>query len=197
MRTPDEHFRDYRDSIRNEILRLSNYYNHFKHLTDLTQSHLDELNQAPCFFLATMEAFFSSAIIWAAKLLDTRSQKGIYNFISFSMANKKIFKDSPINVAEIDALKLKLSNLSSTNNIKTRRDKYHAHFDNVFFFDQKLLVSEAPILWGDFEEIISVLSEIFNYFSSHYDGMISSMEYLNNNDIDIILSKVKKKSILP
>jgi len=193
LKTPDEHFRLYRDSIRNEILKLSTYYKHFKHLTDLTNTYLDELNQAPCFFKATMEAFFSSTILWAAKLLDTNSQKGIHNFVSFSMANTKIFTYSAINKTEVNDLMLKLSNLPSTSNIKTRRDKYHAHFDTKYFFDQSKLDIEAPILWGDFEEIISVLTDIYNYFSSRYDGMNTSMEYLNINDIDGLLSKVKSR----
>ena len=77
--------------------------------------------------------------------------------------------------------------LSLINSVKTRRDKFHAHFDKKYFFDRDQISKDAPIAWSDIEELKEIMKDIINTYSAAYDSKRYDLQFFDSYDIDYIL----------
>jgi hypothetical protein len=198
-------FKQYREHLKNEIQRLSIYVYLYKHLHERKQDRLAEMNLAPCFFGTVLDSLFSCIIHWVHNLIDSKSQRGFIDFLkfvenncdTFSISNLQkrrnypdnhwVLKREPITSESIASDRQKLLGLQSLQSIKTRRDKFHAHFDKAYAFERSQLSKDAPIRWCDLDEIIETMKDVFNTYSTAYDGTSYSIEPMNISDVDYIL----------
>ncbi len=198
-------FEQYREHLETETSRLSTYIHLYKHLYERKQDRLDEMNLAPCFFQTVISSLFSVIILWVHNLLDPEAQRGFISFLSFVENNREAFsisnlkqrrnypdghwmlKRDPITFESIESDRQKLLSIHSLSSFKTRRDKFHAHFDKTYAFKRSQISKDAPIKWSDLDQVIETLKDILNKYSSAYDGKIYSMEPINISDVDYIL----------
>jgi len=93
-------------------------------------------------------------------------------------------------ISSVDEDIKRIEEITSIASIRTRRDKFHAHFDSDFFFNRKALQKTAPIFWDELEIILETIKKIVNKYSADYDGNLFLYKPLNINDVDIILDRL-------
>ncbi|MFZ5585091.1 MAG: hypothetical protein ACOZHQ_04085 [Thermodesulfobacteriota bacterium] len=205
-------FENYRQALREEAARLTSYIAVYRKLIELQQTRIDEMNIAPAFFQIVIDSLHSSIIIWSEKLLNKNSQRGLYNFLTFCGNNLNLFSISelqrrreypddhwmldrePITIEDVNNDKQRIANLAALKYLKLRRDKVHAHFDKEYFFNKIKISIDAPIKWSDLTEIIQVMEETINLYSSSYDGNLFSLHAINNTDIELLLDRLHSAS---
>ena len=203
-------FEQYREHLKEETTRLATYIHLYKHLHERKKDRLDEMNLAPCFFKTVIRSLFSVIIIWVNNLLDPKTQRGFFNFLSFVENNLETFSISslqerrnypdghwmlerdPITFESVESDRQKLLSIQSLSSFKTRRDKFHAHFDKNYAFQRSQISKGAPIKWSDFDKVIETMKDILNNYSADYDGQLYSIEPMNISDVDYILNILYK-----
>ncbi|MBI3937632.1 MAG: hypothetical protein HY323_11705 [Betaproteobacteria bacterium] len=201
-------FETYRQWLEYEAGRLTSYIKLYRRLHERRTDRLDEMNIAPAFFSVTTDALFSAIVLWVDKLFDEHSERGFFNFLTFVEYNREMLSIAelqrrkgypnghwmldrlPITLEVVNEDRARLKNLACLAAFKLRRDKFHAHFDKDYFFDRERFSKEAPITWGEAEELIKVMAEIINHYSSAYDGRLFSLEPININDLDHLLNRL-------
>ena len=101
-----------------------------------------------------------------------------------------MLKREPVTIETIKEDKKRIEGLLCLKNFKTRRNKFYAHFDEDYFFDPERLADDAPLTWGDFNNVIELLSEIIDCYSSAYDGQLFPLKPTNINDVDYLLDRL-------
>ncbi|MGA2914730.1 MAG: hypothetical protein ABSE89_01755 [Sedimentisphaerales bacterium] len=198
-------FEQYREHLHDEVSRLSTYVFLYKHLHQRKQSRLDEMNIAPCFFQSVFESLYSNIILWVNNLLCPKADRGFFDFLIFIENNLQIFtvvclqkrqnypnghwmlNRSPITIQTIKSDQDKITNLKSLKNFKTRRNKYHAHFDKKYAFEKHKIKNDAPIRWTDLDDSISIMKDILNTYSAAYDGKVYTCRPMTVDDVDYLL----------
>lgn len=61
-------FEEYRDAFKREIGRLLSIIYLYRHIHEKKSDRLDAMNIAPAFFGCSLDAFFTSIVIWTHKL---------------------------------------------------------------------------------------------------------------------------------
>jgi|GEM_PF-1097728 len=204
-------FEEYREYLRQEAIRLASYILLYRRLHELRSERLSEMIIAPAFFEVVIDALFSVIVIWVDKMFSEKSERGVWNFLTFCEHNRNILEikelkhrrnyadghrmlrnHEPITHQTIQDDKKRISKLESLPSFKLRRDKFYAHFDKEYFFDRKKLSEDAPLKWSDLEEILKTMAEIINTYSIAYDGSQHILEPININDIEHILNILHK-----
>lgn len=210
----EKRFERYRDNLRREVGLLADYVNLFRRLHERSGSYRFEINSAPTFFSLVTKSVFSTIILWADKLLDEKGQRGIFDFLKFIEANTGVFsieklkrrrnfpdshwllerrrKEGEITASQVARHRGRLSKLRCLKSLRTRRDKYHAHFDKKYFFDLDRLGLDAPIALKDFENAVKALWTVVNKYSAAYDGKSYEPTSANINDLDHILYAIRE-----
>jgi hypothetical protein len=207
----EKYFEIYRDALRFEAQRLVSYMSIYRNLHERRKDRLNEMNISPAFYQVILDALFTSIVLWTDKLFGEKSERGFVNFLKFSEINHNIFEISelkrrnnysdkhwmldrePITLNTIRADMEQLSKIEALPSFKTRRDKFHAHFDKEYFFDRKKISDDAPLKWGDLKEIEETMSSIINRYSTAYDGNIFSIKPTNINDVNRTLNMLHSK----
>lgn len=210
----ERRFEQYRDNLRREVGFLADYVHLFRAIQKLKKKYVFEINYAPAFFSLIIKSVFSTIILWADKLLDERGQRGIFDFLRFVEASIGIFeiealkcrrnfpddhwvlrerrKDGELTVKHVAKDKERLRKLRCLQNTKTRRDKYHAHFDRKYFFDLHSLDRDAPVAIRDLGNAVRALWSILNKYSAAYDGMLYTRTSANITDVEHILRHLRE-----
>lgn len=208
-----EQFSNYRHYLGLEVMRLSGFVSVYLQIQERKKDQLAVLNLAPAFFQTVEGSLFSSIILWVDKLLDEHGQRGLFNFLTFVEENRKwlsvkelqlrkgypdghwMLKDrSEITLESIEADRERIRALNGLKNIRIRRDKFHGHFDKKYFFKREKIAEDAPILSEEMNQIISTIGEIINGYSADFDGALRSWDWINAGDLDILLSRARKKT---
>ena len=197
-------FEEYREHLKDEIVRFISYFELYRTLHDRKSDRINEINIAPAFFQITMDSLYSVIIICTDKLLSSKSERGLWNFLSFIENNRKIldvaelkrrrgFPDNhwmldrdPITFQTIEKDRESILNLESLESVKLRRDKFHAHFDKEYFFNREKLGKDAPLTWPDFDKIFDLMKGILNKYSASYDGNTYHLIPFNVSDVELI-----------
>jgi len=205
----ESHFEKYRKYLFDELGRLASYVRLYRRLNERKADRLKEMNIAPAFFSTTIDALFSAIVLWVDKLFGDRSERGLLNFLSFVEHNRKIFdikelqrrKNYPddhwmlqnresVTFASIQQDRKRIAEFKPLKSFKLRRDKFQAHFDKEYFFDRNKLHKDAPLTWGDLEQVIQLGKEILNSYSADYDGNTHAVEPINAGDVDHLLNRL-------
>lgn len=204
----EKKFENYRLFLKEEAALLASFVALYRRLHERRADRLIEMNIAPAFFGVVIEALVSCIILWVGKLLDKHGERGIFNFLTFiehnidifeieqlkrrlmNPAAQWIFEKEAITLERIDEDRNIIQSLSGLQSFKTRRNKFYAHFDKNYFFDRERLAEEAPLTWGDLQKVIDIISEIFNRYSSAYDGQLFVLRPDNINDLDQLLDRL-------
>ena len=101
-------------------------------------------------------------------------------------------KEGEITIKKIAKDRDRLKTLGCLKSLRTRRDRYYAHFDKKYFFDLERLARETPIALKDFEGAVNVLWEIVTKYSAAYDSKSFEMTSSNINDLDHILYALRE-----
>lgn len=203
-------FEEYRVYLQQEITRVASYARLYRRLYDRRTDRLAEMNLAPAFFSVVTDALFQAIVLWTDKLFDEKSERGLWNFLTFCENNRKILEVSelkrrnnyqdghwmlnrkPITFQSIKEDKERIRNLPSLRSFKLRRDKFIAHFDKDYFFKIEKLSDDAPLIWDDFENAVKIMADIINTYSSAYDGNLYVVEPVNITDIDRLLDRLHR-----
>jgi hypothetical protein len=164
------------------------------------------MNLAFGFFGVVFNALFSCLILWVNNLLEPRGERSFFNFLAFAENNLEVFALSrlqerrgypdghwmlqqydPITFESIKSDRNKLKRIKSLPHFRTRRDKFHAHFDKDYAFDKKKIASDAPLNWSDLDEVVTVLGDILNRYSAAYDGVVYALKDMRIHDVDTVL----------
>jgi len=206
----EKEFREYRQYLSQEITTLASWIAIFRRLHTRRADRLDEMNIAPCFFGTVLDALYSGIILWVDKLLGDRSERGLLDFLSFVKKNIELFKVSELKRRKgcpagywllrreeitretVEEDEHRIGNMRCLNSVKTRRDKYHAHFDKKYFFDRKQLTQAAPLKFGDLKGIVATVQEVLNKYSSQFDGEEYRIEPVDVNDVDYVLDSLAR-----
>ena len=201
---------DYRSYLIEEACRLASYIALYRRLKERRADRTSEMNLAPAFFSLVFDALNSAIIHQVNNLFDDKAECGIFNFLKFIENNRDIFRrdrlecrvkhpdaqwiseKKPITFKMIQEDRKSIRNLDCLQSVKTRRDKYYAHFDKKYFFDRDRLEGDAPITWRDFNQVLALLEEIINRYSSSYDGQLFPLEPTNIKDVDYLLDRLHK-----
>ncbi len=97
-----------------------------------------------------------------------------------------------ITIKKIAKDRERLKKLGCLKSLRTRRDKYHAHFDKKYFFDPKRLAGKAPIAQKDLEVAVKALWKIVNKYTAAYDAKSFEETSSNINDLDHILYALRE-----
>jgi len=205
----EQKFEQYREYLHQEATRLASYIALYRRLHDLRAERFDEMNIAPAFFQVVIDALFSVIVLWAYKMFDEKSERGLANFLKFCEYNLEIFelkelqrrrkypdghwmlKDrKPVTIETINEDRERIRKLESLPSFKLRRDKFHAHFDKKYFFDRKKVVKEAPLKWSDLTQLVEAMKNIINGYSADYDGTLYALEPINVTDVDYLLDRL-------
>jgi hypothetical protein len=210
MRDAEQRFEEYREYLRQELVRLATYIKLYRCLYDRRRDRLDEMYVAPAFFQTTTDALFTAIILWVDKLLGNRSERGLVDFLKFVERNRRIFdikelqrrreypddhwmlRRDPITLDTVCNHREAMQNMSCLNSFKLRRDKFHAHFDKDYFFDRKRINEEAPIEWKDLDKVLEVSTDILNTYSPAYDGNLYEIEPVNAADVEVVLDIIRR-----
>lgn len=203
-------FEEYREYLGKEVTRLVSNIEIFRRLHHRRVDRLEEMNLAPAFFGTVTDAIFSEIVIWADKLFDDRGERGLFNFLQFIENNQGIFsvfelkrrrnypvghwmlKRDPIDSSKIQEHREKLKNYNGRKAIEILRDKYYGHFDRKYFFDRDLLKKDGELQWNEFDEMVEILDDIMNYYSTAFDGNAYQFKPMNIEDIDGLLDILHK-----
>lgn len=206
----EKYFKKYLVNLHHECQRLTSYIKLYRHLHERQADRLDEMNLAPAFFQTILSSLFTSLIIWTHNLFDEKSDKGFVNFLNFIKDHIKLFEISelqrrkkyknghwmlnrtPITLKIINAHKRKIKGVETFESIKTRRDKFHAHFDKKYFNNRDRIEKDAPLKWKELDIIVELMDDILNTYSKAFDGETYALGVLNIFDIDKILDILKK-----
>jgi len=207
---PEQRFEEYRKFLTNEAQRLAGYMAVYRTLQQRRDDRLEEMNIAPAFFSTVIDALFSVIILWTDKMFDERSKRGFVNFLTFCEHNHRIFTvkelqrrqcypddhwmlhdRADVSYQMIQDHRQKLQQLKCLPSIRTRRDKFHAHFDTEYFFDRKKISADAPLTYNDLQEIRDTMTEVINAYSASYDGQLFALESLNITDVDTLLNRLR------
>lgn len=210
----EKRFEEYRDNLRREVGLLADYVHLFREIQKLKKRYVFEINYAPAFFALITKSIFSTIILWADKLFDEKGQRGIFDFLRFVEASVDIFaiealkcrrnfpddhwvlrerrKEGELTIKHVAKDKDRLRNLKCLQSTKTRRDKYHAHFDKKYFFDLNRLDRDAPVAIRDLGNAVRALWSILNKYSAAYDGKWYPSTAANINDIEHILRHLRE-----
>ena len=207
----EQHFSIYRKYLREEIHRFRDCVAIYRQVQERKTDQLKVINQAPAFFRVVESALFTSIVMWGDKLFDEEGERGLFNFLTFIENNRKwlttkelqlrkgshkshTMLDNRINITakSIEQDRQKIRSLEALKSFRTRRDKFHGHFDKKYFFDREKLQSEAPIKWIDLEEAGNVMGTILNDYSADFDGVSFVWDTLNINDFEVLLGNAKR-----
>jgi hypothetical protein len=152
-----------------------------------------------------------SVVLWIDKLFAEDSQRGVHNFLGWIEQHQRLFS--------VDALKRRralpddhwlleralsvthktvkkdrsaIASFEALKSFRTRRDKFHAHFDRRYFDDRKRIAQEAPLKWSDLDKAMELFKDILNRYSAAYDGGVFHIEPLNVNDLNDLLDYVRR-----
>ena len=207
----DQHFSDYRKYLREEIHRFRECVAVYRQIQECKTDNLEALNQAPAFFGVVEGALFTSIVLWGDKLFDEKGERGLFNFLTFVENNRKWLATAelqrrrgypddhwmlegrvPITFESIERDRQKIRSLESLKSFRIRRDKFHGHFDKVYFFDRQRLPAEAPLRWVDLEEAGNVMGTMLNDYSVDFDGSSFAWDTLNIEDLDDLLQNAER-----
>jgi AbiU2 len=206
----EKQFEAYRHHLNYEATRLACYVAVYRRLYERRNDRLREMNLAPAFFSTVTNALLSAIILWTDKLFDEKGQRGIFDFLAFveselgmlaieQLKRRKNYPDGHwmldrdiITLQRVNADRERIKSLDCLRSFAIRRDKFHAHFDKEYFFNRHRLEDEAPLVWGDFEKVIEVLSDIINHYSTAYDGNVFVLTPQNINDLDDLLNQLHR-----
>lgn len=205
----EQHFTDYRKYLRDEIHRFIDSVAVYRQIQECKLDRLDEINLAPAFFKVVEDALFTKIILWADKLFDEEGDRGFFNFLTFVEYNRKwlavvelkrrrsypdghwMLEDRvPITFESIQADRALIRELNALKSFRSRRDKYHGHFDKDYFFDRNRLDADAPLKWIDLQEAGQVMDRILNNYSVEFDGTSYCWDTLNIDDLDVLMHHV-------
>ena len=205
----ENHFEEYRKVLVQELSRLATYVRLYRRLHERRTDRLNEMNIAPAFFLTTIDALFSAIVLWVDKLFGERSERGLVNLLIFIEQHRDIFHikelqrrksyphehwmlqdRKPVTIDSIQADRTRIAEFKPLASFKLRRDKYQAHFDKEYFFDRAKLKEDAPLTWGDLEQVVQLGKDILNAYSADYDGNLHSIEPINAADVDQLLDQL-------
>ncbi len=163
------------------------------------------MNIAPAFFQTILNSLFTCIINWTHNLFSTKSERGLFNFLVFiennlallsieELKRRNQYPDNhwmlereQISYKTIKSHRDQIDSISSLDSVKTRRDKFHAHFDKDYFFERNKISEDAPITWEDLEKIKETMKDIINTYSAAYDGNVYDLQVVNSYDIDNVL----------
>ncbi len=204
-------FKNYLKDLHGEAQRLTSYIEIYRHLHEKTSDRLDEINLAPAFFGTVLDSLFTGIVLWTHNLFDEKSDKGFVNFLNFikrhinileiqKLKERKNYSDdhwvledrNPITLKTIKSHIDKINKLFVFKSIKIRRDKFHAHFDAGYFHDRAKISTDAPLIWNNLDDIIDLMDDIINTYSTAFDGEIYTLGIMNIFDIDIVLDILKE-----
>lgn len=214
----EKRFEKYRDNLRREVGLVADCVDLFRRLHKRKNSYRFEIDAAPAFFTLVTKSVFSTIILWADKLLDEKGQekgqRGIFHFLKFIEANTGVFsieklkcrrsfpdnhwvlqgrrREGEITAKQVEKDRKRLANLRCLKSLRTRRDKYHAHFDKKYFFNIERLDRDAPIVLRDFGNAVRTLWAIVNKYSAAYDGKNYESTSTNIGDLDHVLHALRK-----
>jgi len=207
----EKEFEQYREALKNEIIRFASFLYLFKRINERSKDRIDEINIAPAFFQTVLNSLSIASIIWVDKLCSTKSERGLYDFLTYVEKNVEIFSDEnwikrrtlikadpdkyfnrEISNDIIKQDKSTIESLPKKAEIKKIRDKTIAHSDKEFFYDIEKIKVEANIHVDEIISTLDVLRSIYNRYSVGYDGVNSSLKPININDIDQLLDIVHK-----
>lgn len=206
----EKKFEEYRASLVFEAQRLVSYIRLYCHLHERMQDRRSEMNIARGFFQVTLDALLAGIVLWVDKLFSRKSERGFCNFLSFIENNHRMFniselqrrKNYPnshwilnrplITFETIQEDRRKIEKIESLPSFKLRRDRFYAHFDKKYFFNKTKLTEDGPLKWKDLEQIINVMADILDEYSTSYDGQHYPLEPINIKDVDHLLDFLHK-----
>ena len=205
----ENHFEEYRKLLVEELSKLASYVRLYRRLHERRADRLNEMNIAPAFFLTTIDALFSAIVLWVDKLFGERSERGLVNLLNFIEQHRDIFhikelqrrksysddhwmlkNREPVTIESIQADRTRIAEFKPLASFKLRRDKYHAHFHKEYFLARTKLQEDAPLTWGDLEQVVQLGKEILNAYSADYDGNLHAIEPINAADVDHLLDQL-------
>jgi hypothetical protein len=204
--TDEQAFELYRESLRQEGVRLACFIRVYRLLYERRADRLKEMNIAPGFFQTVADALFSAIVLWIDKLFAEDSQRGLHNLLNWIEQHHRIFsiealKDrralpdghwlveraQGIHFKTIQKDRSSITSFAALTSFRLRRDKFHAHFDKRYFDDRQKIAEEAPLKWADLDQAIELFKDILNRYSGAYDGEVFHIEPLNANDLNYLL----------
>lgn len=207
----DHRFSQYRQHLGEEVARLHSYASVFLGIQERKTDYLEEINLAPAFFQVTESALFSGIILWIHKLLDEKGQRGLFDFLDFVRRHRRwltveelqrrggyndghwcLAGREEVTAESIDEDRQRLRGLAGLASIRRRRDKFHGHFDRVYFFDREEIGRDAPILRPELEGILATIGEVLNSYSADFDGVMRSWRHLNIGDLEVLLGSARR-----
>ena len=96
----------------------------------------------------------------------------------------------PVTFSSIQIDRKRIAEFKPLTSFKLRRDKLQAHFDKEYFFERDKLHKDAPLTWGDLEQVVQLGKEILNSYSADYDGTTHAVEPINAGDVDHLLDRL-------
>ena len=168
---------------------------------------------SPRFWTVTMNNLLSKALLEMAKLCDEhRECMGLLKIINICEQNQGLFPDEHVltftnvetgeeisrtrRVNVVETIKQAKEKYQSVCGIREKlsvlRDKTLAHTDKDVFLDTQALYQKVSLQEGEFEELISVATDILKSFLSDLAHTVVSINCVDEDDYDILLYYVKK-----
>lgn len=201
-----------------EITIANDCFELYKTIKNAWNTRLDEMNNSPAFFQIVEHVLIDNVIMTMAKLFDRDcNAKTIRKLICLCESHQELFpknrkvdvfnwvghpeKEPDFGLIEIDIkkvledAKLRLRELQRiAENLKTRRDRLHAHNDKKYWHDAGQLAYDAPLCGDDIDMLLKFSSDLCNTLLLDIADMTYHTQSSNIHDLMIILDKLHDKN---
>lgn len=209
---PDQQFIIYHDKLRKELNKINVHFIIREQLVAVRQAYIDELNAAPTFFMATMDAHTFATLMGLNRLIDTKQgHLSIYKFLNFVKENTSIFSKravikrlrrdkrydetalrnkSKITGKVVDSHIQKVRDLP-TSSIRRWRIEILAHMQANSALQNIKISNVYPIKSEQIKQGISTIDEILNFYLLNYDARTWAITEFGADQVNYILESIR------
>jgi len=197
------------DFLTNELVNIKSKLDLLFHLHERKQDRLDQMNVAPAFFGLVFNSFENDLVICLFRFFDADPKSAsLSSFLSFAGSHLELFSNEAFLLRNpsgpkywhperqitneiIDKQRIEIVALRPIlDSLRLRRNKLHAHSDQMYVYQPLKLNDEASFTFNDAHKLIDVGRKTLDAYSSSFDNSFQSWDIINRFDIDNVLDRL-------
>jgi len=197
-------FEDYRESLHTELQTLHSMIDVIGQIDNLDSVEFRRCS--PAFYKFCRFSLIGTVVMWASKLFTESHDKKEINslkFMRFADSNYKRLFGAPDyskkswSISKEQHFKYldDVEQLVHFKELETIRNKYYAHFDKQYFFDQSVLFESNKITLSQIDCRTIRFHEILMNYSKAYDGKYFVLKIHNINDFKHLMWLINQYNI--
>lgn len=195
--TRDEFIKELEGYIRH-IRSANSYFDAYQAIVTGLYNNLDEINLSPGFFTVAKRSLYHSLMIELAKLFCERksSERTLSKLLNLLQDNRHLFQDKSDLTAIIQKANAQLDKMEpEILSLKTRRDKFLAHNDPIYFQNGFTLGNNASIGYGVVFSMLQFSEDLCLTIFSRLDDRKPCFRMKGSGDLNVLLAHAKANQV--